>query len=44
MPNEMLKGCDGTNLYDPKIRACPVSNVKVQDTLKINKIGSYPTF
>jgi hypothetical protein len=44
IPNNMLKGCNGYNIYDPKIRACPIEDVKIQDTIKINKIGSYPTF
>ncbi len=40
----MLKGCDGINVYDTKIRACPASNIQTNDILTIHKIGHYPTF
>ncbi len=45
LPNSMLRGCDGTNVYDPKTRVCPLTNVKVrEDSMAITRLGQYPTF
>lgn len=40
----MLKGCDGTNLYDPRIRACPSKSMEPLDYLQVHNIGRYPNF
>ena len=44
LPNEMLKGCDGTNIYDSRIRACPSNSDEALDSLQLHKFGSYSTF
>ena len=40
----MLKGCDGTNLYDHRIRACPSKSTEPPDYLQIHNIGRFPHF
>jgi hypothetical protein len=40
----MLKGCDGTNLYDSRIRACSSKSNEPLDYLQIKNIGRYPNF
>ena len=44
LPNEMLNGCDGTNVYESRIRACPIKSTEVVNSIQIHKFGEYPNF